>query len=143
MIRRRRIAQASDGSAAVEFAIIAPVLILSILGMAEIGFSIHEASRIDQAMRNGVEVALDDPGAVQVEAVLDRADWSDGQGTRSDWSVERRCECPSGTAVCGTGSACSGNQQMDVFYDITGSRFYEGIFLSPRSVSRTASVQVR
>lgn len=134
----------TEGASTVEFAIVAPVLIFAVLSMADIGLAIHQVFRIDQAMRNGVEAALSDPGEAPVKAVLKRT-YAPGAAPPDDmWDVDRRCECPGGGGVeCGSFTICAGERAAGIFYDITGSRIYEGILIPDRALRRTASVQVR
>ncbi len=139
-LRRR---DADSGSASVEFAIIAPVLVLSVLSTADIGFAVHESFEIDQALRNGAETALQDPGKARVEAVLAAVDNGGGE-RRTDWTVDRHCACPESPEIateCST--TCGGSRPTAIFYDIEGVRSYPGILLPARDVRRAASVQVR
>ena len=133
------------GSAGVEFAIIAPVLILAVLATADIGLAIHESSEVDQALRNGAEAALSDPGKIRVEAVLAAVDGTGAGQASTSWWVDRYHTCPetpethSETPIL----TCGGSRPSAIFYEITGVRAYPGIFLPARDLTRTASVQVR
>lgn len=131
-----------SGAAAVEFAIIAPVLILSVLSIADIGLAVHRLFQIDQTIRNGAEMALRDPGREIVLSVLDEVGMT-GDGNVATWSVARRCECPSGSGTVGCGTTACGSQPTNIFYDISGSYTHQGILTPDRKLSRTASVQVR
>ena len=134
----------SSGSAAVEFAIIAPVLVLAVLATADIGLATHESFEIDQALRNGAQVALGDPGEADVEAVLVAVDGTGGSQNNTVWTVERYCACP-GTpetrTTCST--TCSTSRPTAIVYKIEGTRIYPGIFLPSRALTRSAAVQVR
>ncbi len=134
----------SSGSATVEFAIIAPVLVLGVLSTADIGFAIHESFEVDQALRNGAETALNDPGEAKVDAVLAAVDATGGGQYTTTWTVDRFCACPESTGeptVCST--TCAGDRPTAIFYDITGIRAYPGILLPARDLTRSASIQVR
>ncbi|MBM9594757.1 TadE/TadG family type IV pilus assembly protein [Roseitranquillus sediminis] len=140
--RRRR--DPVSGSASVEFAIIAPVLVLAVLSTADIGLAVHESFEIDQALRNGAEAALRDPGETRVEAVLAAVDATGSGQQVTTWTVDRFCACPesSGTPTsCST--TCGGSLPTAIFYDIKGVRAYLGILLPARDLTRAASVQVR
>ncbi|WP_299651994.1 TadE family protein [uncultured Jannaschia sp.] len=142
MIRRRR--DPAAGSAAIEFAIIAPVLILAVLSTADIGLAIHESFEIDQALRNGAEAALSDPGTVRVETILGAVDRTGGGQAETTWSVSRFCACPEMpevVAICST--TCSTQRPTAIFYRIDGMRAYSGILLPDRDLTRSASVQIR
>lgn len=132
------------GSASVEFAIIAPVLVLAVLSTADIGLAIHEAFEIDQALRNGAEAALSDPGEVRVEAVLAAVENTGAGQSSTTWSVDRYCACPDAPDTpTGCSTTCGGSRPTAIFYDIEGVRAYPGIFLPARDLARAASVQVR
>jgi Flp pilus assembly protein TadG len=51
--RVRRLGE--DGVSAVEFALIAPILFLSLLAMVDVGFAIHERMTIDHVLRAGAQ----------------------------------------------------------------------------------------
>lgn len=128
----------------VEFAIIAPVLVMAVLSTADIGFAIHESFEIDQALRNGAEAALSDPGKAEIDAVLAAVDATGGGQYATVWSVDRYCACQeSAGAPTSCSTTCSGDRPTAIFYDISGVRAYPGILLPARDLVRSASVQVR
>ena len=135
----------TGGTASVEFAIIAPVLVLAVLSTADIGLAIHEASEVDQALRNGAEAALSDPGKSRVEAVLAAVDSTGGGQSSTEWSVVRYHACPERPDTHSESPilTCSGSRPSAIYYEIEGVRPYVGIFLSSWDLTRAASVQVR
>ena len=133
-----------EGSASVEFAMIAPVLVLAVLSTADIGLAIHESFEVDQTLRNGAEAALRDLGEDGVEAVLAAVDETGSNQATTAWSVVRYCACPetSGNPTsCST--TCGGSRPTAIFYDLEGVRAYPGIIMPARDLTRSASVQVR
>lgn len=143
MRRQRR--GSSSGTAGLEFAIIAPVLILAVLSTADIGFAIHESFEVDQALRNGAEAALTDPGVSRVTAILNAVDNTGGGQAVTEWEVERYYTCPEtpDTRLTVDSRNCSGKRPTFIFYEIEGVRAYSGIILPARDLTRSASVQVR
>ncbi len=142
-MKRRRYGS-SSGTAGLEFAIIAPVLILAVLSTADIGFAIHETFEIDQTLRNGAQAALSDPGEGQVEAVLSTISNNNGEQSGTSWTVSRFCACPETiTAQTSCSTTCNAQRPTSIFYEIEIRRTYEGIFLPARNLIRSASVQVR
>tara|TARA_B100001059_G_scaffold235220_1_gene280160 strand:- start:1156 stop:1587 length:432 start_codon:yes stop_codon:yes gene_type:complete len=143
MRRKRR--GSSSGTAGVEFAIIAPVLILAVLSTADIGLAIHESFEVDQALRNGAEAALRDPGESQVAAILSTIDNTGGGQASTTWDVDRYYTCPEtpNTRLAVDSRNCSGKRPTAIFYEIRGVRAYPGILLPARNLIRSASVQVR
>lgn len=141
---RRSKRENSSGSATVEFAIIAPVLVMAVLSTADVGFAIHESFEIDQALRNGAETALGDPGEARIDAVLAAVDATGAGQHATAWTVARYCACQeSADAPTSCSTTCSGDRPTAIFYDITGVRAYPGILLPARDLVRSASVQVR
>ncbi len=134
----------TSGSATVEFAIIAPVLIMAVLSTADVGFAIHESLEIDQVLRNGAEVALTDPGEASVRNVLAAVDSNGGDRIATVWDAKRYHVCPGNPAVTSKDPIkCAGGLPTGIFYDISGIRPYPGILLPARDLTRSASVQVR
>lgn len=140
----RRYLMASRASSTVEFALIAPLLVFGVLSTADIGFEVSDRMTIDQALRNGAEAALKDPGATVLEGVLDASQSvTTGEGT-IEWDVQRTCVCPEAETVsvdCFT--TCVADQPTAIYYHIEGSRDAVRIFLPNQLVSRSLSVQVR
>ncbi|MFZ3581689.1 TadE/TadG family type IV pilus assembly protein [Loktanella sp. DJP18] len=143
MRRQRR--GSSSGTAGLEFAIIAPVLILAVLSTADIGLAIHESFEVDQALRNGAEVALSDPGESRVAAILSAVDDTRGEQLSTTWEVNRYYACSEtpNTKLEVDSRNCSGKRPTAIFYEIKGVRAYRGFLLPARNLTRLASVQVR
>ncbi len=138
------LAVSESGVAAVEFSLIAPILIASVLTMADLGFAIHERFEIDQVLRNGAQRAVTDPGAAKVAAVLKLVDaTSEGQSS-TDFTVNRFCACadtPGTETTCST--TCAGDNPTSIFYSLTGTKSFSGFLLPVQTVKRASVVQVR
>jgi hypothetical protein len=133
----------SSGSVAVEFALIAPVLIGAVLMMADIGLEIHESFKMDHIVRNGAQAALTDPGKSAVCSVLEPLDPGGGQCDR-EWIVDRRRFCPETPSQRALENAtCANSRPTAIVYQISGTRTFSGILLPARNITRTTSVQVR
>lgn len=128
----------------IEFALIAPILIMAVLATADIGLAIHESFEIDQALRNGAETALNDPGKSRVEVVLAAVDETGGGRYTTIWNVDRYHACPESAGLrTDHPTTCADDRPSSIFYSIIGVRAYPGILLPARDLTRTASVQVR
>lgn len=137
-------ARSEAGVAAVEFSLIAPILIAAVLTMADLGFAIHERSEIDQALRNGAQRAITDPGEAKVAAVLNLVDATGTGRDTTVFTVNRFCACaetPGTEATCST--TCSGNNPTSIFYSLTGTREFSGFLLPAQTLSRNSIIQVR
>ena len=129
----------SGGSVSIEFALIAPVFALAALAASDIAFAVGDAFSIDQALRNGSEAALDDPGEASVLAVLQNEELDPVA-----WSAERLCGCreaPDVPVTCST--TCAGPSETFIYYALGGSRSRQGVVLPAITLNRSAMVQVR
>jgi Flp pilus assembly protein TadG len=97
-----------SGSVAVSTALIAPLLILMIAGVVDLGRATYDATSLAGAVRAGAQYALrapnDDAGIKQ--AVKAASNLSGGTVTAT---TQQFCECPDGyssscTVACGTGT---------------------------------------
>lgn len=132
------------GVAAVEFALIAPILIAAVLTMSDLGFAIHERSEIDQALRNGAQHAISDPGEAKVAAVLALVDPTGAGRDSTVFTVDRFCSCketPDTQTLCST--TCAGDMPTSIFYSLTGTREFSGFLLPAVTLNRSSLVQVR
>lgn len=71
--RLRRMLRADDGAAAIEFALIAPVVLLLFVAMANLGIRALEEARINQVTRETAETALFTQNLTTLAATLDAA----------------------------------------------------------------------
>ena len=99
---------ASDegGAAAIEFAVLAPVLVLACLATIDLGLAFNQRMTIDAMVRAGVEPALADPGVDKVRDIVkgaagdgitlttDSADSFEMGGSSLSVDVTRSCACP-------------------------------------------------
>jgi Flp pilus assembly protein TadG len=146
---------AQGGNAAIEFALLAPILALLICGLADIGGAVNLATKLDSAARAGAVYAgvypTDTDGITQ--AAKDGT--SDGNMSISLSSSSEAssgaayCTCGSSTAttiLCSTGT-CTGSVK-NVFVTVTTTQTYSpilpygGVFGS-LSMSGKATVQVQ
>lgn len=100
---RRRLRD-EHGAAAVEFALIAPLLFMLVFAIIDFGFGIHAWDATHNAAREGARFGAVNPSTAQIEARVRRAsDFLD----QSVMSVDVRCapEGSSSFGVCGSGSS--------------------------------------
>lgn len=129
----------ASGAAALEFALIAPILIFGALAAIDVGLSVHENFRIDSSLRAAAELTLEDPGAALVVASL-----NDMRGADVAWSAQRYCACPespSANVACLT--SCADDRPTGIFYRIAGELGYQGLFLPQRTLRRELKVRAR
>jgi Flp pilus assembly protein TadG len=100
----RRHERHEHGAAAVEFALIAPLLFMLVFAIIDFGFGIHAWDATHNAAREGARFGAVNPSTAQIEARVRRAaDFLD----QSVMSVSVRCapEGSSSFGVCGSGSS--------------------------------------
>lgn len=148
-----RFASCQAGVAALEFALIAPMLILGLIAMADIGLATNERMVIDQTLRTGAQSALLDQGPDKLYAALTATAASNfpllirgtvGTTTTLAIDASRFCACPQNTALpvlCSI--TCASNRPTQVYYLLTASKFYKGMLLPTLTISARLMVQSR
>lgn len=141
------------GSSAVEFAVGAPVLLIGLIIVTDVGLAVSDRMNLDQSVRAGAEFAMnnvedEDTLEDMVKSAATGAygeDRGDIDSTRIPTvDVTRTCECPDapGTAVTCT-DLCTGDIPPSIYYDFLASKDYQGIFIPDFTMETTMSVQVR
>ena len=78
-----------DGSAAIEFAIIAPLLFMLIFGMLQYGLAFFQVQNLRAAVREGARVAAVRGAPADVKAAIAAASTGSLSGTSSDWAYSQ------------------------------------------------------
>lgn len=137
-----------QGVAALEFALLGPIVIFSFLAMADVGLAVRDRMALDHIVRTGAQKAAENTGAASVFMALQAA--SAGSLTRSTSaaaltvSVDLECTCPEAPAVtvaCTT--TCSGQKPTFIFYSLRAETVASGILLADMPLASRARVQVR
>lgn len=132
------------GTASVEFALIAPVVVAAVLSVADIGFAIHERAEMDHALRNGAERAVSDPGVPYVETIVNAVYKNGSGGSDVIFSVNRFCACPEASSVTTSCyELCSEDHPPSVYYKMTATGSYSGFLLPTQTLYRSSTVQTR
>lgn len=129
-----RLCDGDEGVAAVEFAILAPVLASSLLLMADIGLAVSQKMEMDSAVRTAAQLSMADPGIVSTQAALDTL--TDGKAFAATASLY--CACLSGsncTEPCTSGSD-------HVSYMLVASGQYESM-ITPFAINLKSQIEVR
>ena len=103
LLRLRRLGRDRRGATAVEFALILPVLIVALVGLADYGLMVYDSNELENAARAGAQYALKGHDESEDDAAIEDAALAalpDGTGVAV--AVSRACLCPDGTgATCG------------------------------------------
>jgi Flp pilus assembly protein TadG len=137
------------GIAAIEFAAIAPVLVMMVVASMDLSGALAERLAIGHAMRSGAQVALADPGPTAVLGAMRGAAPTFSIGTTAGpatlaLSVARVCACPDTPATyvaCTT--VCSGSRPTYISYRLTGEKVYGAILVPDMAFSDVLEVQIR
>jgi Flp pilus assembly protein TadG len=125
-----KIRQDERGAAAVEFALVAPLLLLMVLGIAEFGRAYHVQATLSQAAREGVRVMAlqnDPAGAVAAtKAAAPTLSLTDSQISVS----------PTNCVASGTTPAATATVIVTYPLAFTSKLFGSGVTLSGRGVMR-------
>lgn len=135
----RRLIACTGGASALEFALFAPMVILGLLVMTDLGISIGTRMELDRNVRAGAQAAMslnnDEAG---IEAIVLAAA---GAPVDVDVDVTMSCVCGASTAVCDV--TCVSGDAPSVFFQIRATRPQPGIILGERTIASETRVQIR
>ena len=140
-----RFGRSERGVSAIEFALFAPFLTFAMLAMLDIGLAVNERMEIERLLRGGAQHAMKDPGAAEVQAVIEAsAESTFAPGSDFTLSVERYCACPSDSDTAVQCSAsCPDADVTAIYYRMSGMRTYPGLVMPDIDLDSTARVRVR
>lgn len=142
-----------DGASALEFGLIAPVLVFGLIGMADVGLAVNERMMIDQALRAGAQSAMEDSGPEVVESIL-RAT-AEMNFTVAEPSapstavalalgVTRFCACsaaPDAAVNCST--TCTAQSPTQIYYLLTASKTRDNMLLPTTQIAAQLLIESR
>ena len=123
--------QNSDGVAAVEFALLAPILIFIFIGMFDFGRYLQQKMQLDNMARNAAEYVRHggEEGNLATD-VFAEATAASAEADALQISTEENCECSGGVDVsCATANGCGG--YMRRFISIELQQTYRPVFNYP------------
>ena len=103
---------------AIEFALVAPILLLLLLGAADFGGALQQATALETAARAGAQFALARPSDTAGIEGATRAALPDGWAGNSNVQATRSCFCS------GTASACDATCVNNIQVVVTVTRPY-------------------
>ena len=143
----------SDGTALVEFALAAPILVTLVLGIADFGMLAAKNAALEGATRVGAEYARNNSTCHDItssscitgikNAMQNSGNFSPALTFPSNPSPS--CECDDGTSItCGTTCVGAGKTPNRVLITVTASQSYTPILSWPGiPTSLTASTELR
>jgi Flp pilus assembly protein TadG len=136
------------GASAAEFGIIAPVMVLLLAGLADLGAAMQQAIRLENAARAGAQFAMSFPGN-QAGIATAAAEALGGAGSGATVVASAPfCACPgSGAPVSCEGTPCGG-APAGTYVTVTVTRPFSAIvgvgeFVLPATLRGDAVARVR
>ncbi|MEP6601891.1 MAG: TadE/TadG family type IV pilus assembly protein [Nitrospirota bacterium] len=117
----RRLPGSTTGGAALELAVIFPILLLLLIGVIDYGRAFFTAIVVTNAARAGAEYGARDPAYSSDTAAMRIFAEADGQETGVQASARRYCECGAGVANASC-NACPGGAAPDVYAEVTARK---------------------
>lgn len=136
----RRFGRAAGGAAAVEFALLAPVLVVVLSGIVGYGLAMFDKIDLVSATRAGAQLALIDSS--DTSAIENAVVGATGLGiTAADVSTTEYCECLDGSTIT-CGATCGDGSDNRHFMTITAT-FDHTLLLIGNTVTLTGETTVR
>lgn len=143
----RTVRRAEDGVAALEFALFAPILFLSLLAMVDLGLALHERMTIDHVLRAGAQTAMSGGDEAAVLKVIEATAAKNFSGDAAiALTVEEKYFCREGEVmveVADPSTTCPGPTATSIYYVLTGLKSYDGILLDDIALAPSVQVQRR
>jgi len=150
----RTIAHAERGSSAIEFGLLAPILIFLTIGVVDLGLGLYQQQQVQAAAQAGAQAALSGGSSVNTSASnfttnIENAVTSATNLSSISASATTSCGCPSGTSIttaktCST--ACTGGANPNTYVTVGATATYKPLLSYPTlgsSVTLNATATVR
>jgi len=139
------------GVSAVEFALIAPILVGGLLSMVDIGLAVTERMNLDHVLRAGAQAAMAEQEKERILDIL-KATASEHfmlAGSSVETSVEDpvvlsvSCLCSGAGTSSEECTVCAGSTQAHAYYQLSAWKLYNGIVFKGITLKADIEVQVR
>lgn len=135
----RRLLADRSGVSVVEFAIGAPLLIVSLILMVDVAGAIATRMDMDRSVRAGAQAAMSLINDTDI--IRDLVEESSGDPQGLTVGVALNCRCGAAAATCSV--ACVSGEEASVFIDISASRTFAGMLVGDTELVSSTSLQVR
>lgn len=126
LLRPRTAALGSRGNMAIEFALVAPLMLFLLTMVVDIGLALNELKRLELAAETGMGYARYSPSDVEgIQAAALSA--TQGKGQRISIAVDKFCACITGDALACT-DTCTGEKFPASYVRVTASSDFDGLF---------------
>ncbi len=139
------------GSSAVEFAVGAPVLLIGLIIVTDVGLAVKGRMSLDQSVRAGAEFAMNSvDDKARIENMVRTAGsgvYGTQQGDVSSGGVTanatKTCDCAGAAQNCAAMTLCPDGNPPSIFWQIAAQKSYDGIFMPTFTMHTEMKVQVR
>lgn len=140
----RRFARDTDGNAGVEFALLAPVMLMITLATFDLGKAISDRMAMDAAVRNGLQVAMITGSVDETLTIMQTTANSELGADQASFQVSQICTCGtvSDTRVACT-TVCTGPEPTSVFIQLQGQYSHSSWVLPDINLSPMVYLQKR
>lgn len=146
----RRISKEESGAAAIEFALVAPLFVIALLGAVDLAVAEYDHMQMDHVVRAAAQVAQTDPGVTAVSTAAERlAEGYFPAASLPQMTVNKFCACPDtpDAALVSCDTTCvSRNGEVSapyIYYSVAAQRSVNLIYLSSFTLQSTVKVQIR
>lgn len=131
--------RSADGTAAVEFALVAPVLATMVVGITQISDILIGSAHMQTAARAGIQYALNGGTDMTVVQNLGLQAWS-GKPANATLAASEYCTCSGVTSVCT--QTCADGSVPQQFIAVTASGHLGGtVYDVDKTVTETARIR--
>lgn len=127
------------GQSAVEFALIAPVLVVGLVGAVDQGFNLYQRSDLESAMRSGAQYFMNGGKDVDTAVSVVDAAWTN-RPEGAIVTASQSCMCGETVSVCN--KLCSDRTYPVTYHRITTAVTFEGV-ISETPYETSQVVRVR
>ena len=119
-----------EGVAAIEFGVVASVLIILMVMATDLGLAMQHRSQMEGAVRAGLQKALDSTATLTVVEDYTLSSTDLPTDPEAEATAEQQCGCPDGTEVdCSTGTC--GASPMRKYVELTLAQDHSWLFGFP------------
>lgn len=151
LLRLPALLRCRRAAAAIEFGLVAPVIIMVLLAVADIGGSIQQTIRLEASARTALGYAHLHNSPDQMATIRSLIVTALNDSSVTVGNIAMTCDCvtstgaagSAGSGTCGVDYACSSGQEMRRFLTVNVSRPYSGIvFMQGRTLQGNIVLRV-
>ena len=138
--QRPSVLLSEQGASAIEFALLAPVLLIALMGTVDVGRALTQQMALGSILRTGAQSAIAGSEVSAVNRILLAAKDDDSVLL----NVVQMCACPeSPQAAVACSTTCAGPGPTAIYYSLTAEKAFSGLFMPGRTLRQSLQVQIR